>query len=82
MPATHYHAFLLRVWRIDTPDRPAWRASLEDPHTRQVARFDSPEALLAFVRALGDADADGAAPASDSGDRDPPRASDAGSDAG
>jgi hypothetical protein len=52
MPADRYHAFLLRIWRIDAPEQPAWRASLEDPHTREVARFDSLEALLAYLRAL------------------------------
>jgi hypothetical protein len=78
MPATRYRAFLLRVWRIDTPDRPAWRASLEDPHTRQVARFDSPEALLAFVRALDNEDGAAPAPGDGDDDRELPRAPDAG----
>lgn len=43
-----YYAFLLRIWH-GTPENPLWRASLEDPHTRQMIYFASVEALCAFL---------------------------------
>jgi hypothetical protein len=46
----HYHAYLLRLWQTGSPDDPAWRASLEDPHTRQVIGFGSLDALLEYLR--------------------------------
>lgn len=44
-----YYAFLLRLWQAGTAKHPAWRASLEDPHTRQVVHFSSLDALCAFL---------------------------------
>ena len=44
-----YHAYLLRLWQTDDPELPTWRASLEDPVTRQVTGFNSLEALCAFL---------------------------------
>jgi hypothetical protein len=44
-----YHAYLLRLWQTDDLDQPAWRASLEDPVTRQVTGFSSLEALCAYL---------------------------------
>ena len=44
-----YYAFLLRIWQAGTVEQSAWRASLEDPHTRQVAHFASLEALCVFL---------------------------------
>jgi hypothetical protein len=31
------------------PEQPTWRASLEDPHTRQVTGFSSLEALCEYL---------------------------------
>lgn len=44
-----YYAFLLRIWQAGTPEQPVWRASLEDPHTRQVVSFGDLAALCAFL---------------------------------
>ena len=52
MNTVRYHAYLLRIWCAGTPAHLAWRASLEDPHSRQVTGFATPEALLAFLRAM------------------------------
>jgi hypothetical protein len=48
-PMETYYAFLLRIWQAGSVDQPSWRASLEDPHTRQVVHFASLEALCAFL---------------------------------
>ena len=40
-----YHSYLLRLWQAGPADKPAWRASLEDPHTHQVIGFDTLKAL-------------------------------------
>jgi hypothetical protein len=44
-----YLAYMLRLWRVETEDGPAWRASLESPHTGERAGFASPAALFAFL---------------------------------
>jgi hypothetical protein len=44
-----YLAYMLRMWRVEAEDGPAWRASLESPHTGERVRFGSPEALFAFL---------------------------------
>ena len=49
----HYQSYLLRFWeeRGQQPDLPpAWRFSLEDPHTGERRGFASLEALVAFLR--------------------------------
>jgi hypothetical protein len=45
----NYHAYLLRIWQVDDPQNPAWRASLEDPHTRKVISFGNLERLNEFL---------------------------------
>jgi hypothetical protein len=52
---SRYHSFLLRIWCVGDAEHAAWRASLEDPHTRQVLAFDSRAALCDFLLRLGDA---------------------------
>jgi len=39
----------LRLWRVETEDRPAWRSSVESPHTGEKQGFSSLEALYAFL---------------------------------
>jgi hypothetical protein len=47
-----YFSFLLRLWRSENPAEPAWYASLEDPHTRQVRAFRDLAALHRYLRGL------------------------------
>jgi hypothetical protein len=47
-----YRSFLLRLWQAGTPEKPVWRASLEDPRTRQVIGFDNLEVLSEFLQSL------------------------------
>jgi hypothetical protein len=47
-----YRSFLLRLWQAGTPDKPVWRASLEDPRTRQVIGFDNLEVLIEYLQLL------------------------------
>ena len=59
-----YCAYLLRCW--ETPDQgrgllPAWRYSLEDPHSGERRGFASFEALVAHLR--GELGLDAAEPA-------------------
>ena len=69
-----YCAYLLRCW--ESPDQgdgflPAWRYSLEDPHSGARRGFASLEALVAHLRAelgLDAAEPAESAPAAQSGD--------------
>jgi hypothetical protein len=44
-----YFSFLLRLFRLGDPQSGAWRASIEDPHSRQVIEFDNLPALYAYL---------------------------------
>ena len=47
--AKSYQAYLLRMWHIEDNDQAAWRATLEDPATRQVLGFNSLESLCEYL---------------------------------
>jgi hypothetical protein len=44
---THYHSYLLRVWR-DNADLP-WRASLQNTATREKQLFADPLIMITFL---------------------------------
>ena len=44
-----YHAYLLRLWRVNTDRRKVWHASLEDPHTGERRGFADLIELFAFL---------------------------------
>jgi hypothetical protein len=44
-----YQSYLLRLWHTHSEGAPVWRASLEDPLTEEVLRFDSLPDLFAFL---------------------------------
>ncbi len=46
------HSYILRFWHADEPQTAEWRASLEDPRTRERFGFSSLEQLFAFVMEL------------------------------
>lgn len=46
----HYQAYMLRLWQEQDETGPAWRASLESPHTGERHGFASIEALFDFLR--------------------------------
>jgi hypothetical protein len=46
-----YRSYLLRLWRTQSGDAPVWRASLEEPLTREIWRFDDLPSLVAFLQA-------------------------------
>jgi len=52
----HYISYLLRLWRVNGDDEPhppekaVWRASLEDPNTRERRAFASLDDLVDFLR--------------------------------
>ena len=48
--ATHYIAYLLRLWLAGDGNQPEWRASLEDPRNGQVKGFSTLEEMLEFLR--------------------------------
>lgn len=48
IPARHYHAYLLRIWRED--ENTPWRIQLETPHTSETLGFASLENLYAFLK--------------------------------
>jgi hypothetical protein len=54
---THYHAFLLRLWRaeVTSTGSPFWRASLENPHTGERLGFATLEQLFAYLLELSEA---------------------------
>jgi len=45
-------AYMLRLWQARDDERAVWRASLEDPHTGEVAAFATLAALTAFLQAM------------------------------
>ena len=45
-----YLAYLLRLWRVTDNGKPVWRASLQDPQTRERVGFASLDDLLHFLR--------------------------------
>jgi hypothetical protein len=44
-----YQSYLLRLWRTHSGAAPVWRASLEEPLTQEVRRFDDLPGLVAFL---------------------------------
>ena len=44
-------AYLVRLWQVNGEGQPAWRASIEDPHTGERCGFASLESLFAFLEA-------------------------------
>ena len=44
-----YHAYLLRLWRVQYQGQIQWRASLESPHTGERQSFASLEQLFTFL---------------------------------
>jgi hypothetical protein len=49
MAEKYYASYLLRLWRCEVADRPAWRASLESTRTGERQTF-SLEELLAYLQ--------------------------------
>jgi hypothetical protein len=45
-----YYSFMLRIWSSTEASCQVWRASLEDPLTRQVMGFGSIEALTEYLK--------------------------------
>jgi hypothetical protein len=52
----HYISYLLRLWRVKDDDEPhppekaVWRASLEDPNTRERKAFASLDDLVEYLQ--------------------------------
>lgn len=49
-----YLSYLLRLWHTHSGGAPVWRASLENPLTQEIMRFDSLSGLFAFLGAQTD----------------------------
>jgi len=47
-----YFSFLLRLWRTNDPPESEWRVSLEDPHSRELRSFTSPQACWEYLQAV------------------------------
>jgi hypothetical protein len=52
MEKTVYHSFLLRLWSIKQNGQISWRASLENPHTKQQQFFFCLDDLIGFLQQL------------------------------
>ena len=50
----NYLSYLLRLWRAKEGSPPAWRASLEQPDTRERRGFANLAELFAFLQAQTD----------------------------
>jgi hypothetical protein len=48
-----YCSFLLRLWQAGSPEKPVWRASLEDSRTSRVVGFDNLNTLCEYLKLLG-----------------------------
>jgi hypothetical protein len=46
-----YRSYLLRLWHTHSGDAPVWRATLEEPVTQQIWRFDDLPSLFGFLHA-------------------------------
>jgi hypothetical protein len=46
-----YQSYLLRLWRTHSGEALVWRASLEEPLTEEIRRFDDLPGLMAFLLA-------------------------------
>jgi predicted small lipoprotein YifL len=44
-----YHAYLLRLWEVQTPEASVWRSSLEEPGNGIKKTFSSLSSLFAFL---------------------------------
>jgi hypothetical protein len=51
MKQSRYLSYLLRLWESPNGERSTWRASLEDPQTRERLGFARPAELFAFLEA-------------------------------
>lgn len=49
---SNYIAFLLRIWSDGNSEPSGWRASLEDPHTRQMVYFTNLTSLTEYITRL------------------------------
>jgi hypothetical protein len=45
-----YEAYLLRLWRVHSEGKTAWRASVENAHTGERKGFTNLEHLFDFLR--------------------------------
>lgn len=48
-PKKSYIAYLLRLWRVNSAERPDWQASLEDPHSGKQIGFADIVSLFAYL---------------------------------
>ncbi len=62
-----YRSYLLRLWETGSDEKAVWRASVENPMTKQRQSFATLEALFAFLEAQIDEQAD-QKPDKDAGD--------------
>jgi hypothetical protein len=53
-----YEAYLLRLWRVHSEGKTAWRASVENAHTGERKGFTNLEHLFDFLRQQTDASSD------------------------
>ena len=45
----NYHSFLLRCWQVQVDGKHVWRASLENPFTRERKGFATLSELTAYL---------------------------------
>ena len=50
MRQRRYMAYLLRLWLAENAGKPAWRGSLEDPHTGSRMGFSDLSSLFEYLR--------------------------------
>lgn len=48
-PKKSYIAYLLRLWRVNSAERPDWQASLEDPHSGKQIGFADLVSLFSYL---------------------------------
>jgi hypothetical protein len=52
-----YFSYLLRLWRTNNPAVSEWRISIEDPHSREMRGFNSPQLFWKYLQNLMEEDA-------------------------
>lgn len=53
-----YYSYLLRLWKLNQKGILIWRASLENPQTKEIIGFESLENLSKYLETLTTAEED------------------------
>jgi len=47
-----YYSFLLRLWKVNQGGRVVWRATIENPHTKEIIGFETVQDFTEYLERL------------------------------